>query len=139
MPTSFVRVLVVDDFEPWRDFVRSALMKQPGLQVVGEASDGLEAVQKSQELQPDLILLDIGLPTMNGIESARHIKQLAPGAKILFASENSDVDVIRVALSDGALGYVLKADAAHELLPAIAAVLRGDRFVSRRVKNDDSD
>jgi len=139
LPTPFVRVLVVDDFEPWRDFVRSALKTLPELQVVGEACDGLEAVQKSQELQPDLILLDIGLPTMNGIESARRIKQLAPGAKILFTSENSDVDVIRVALSDGARGYVLKADAARELLPAIAAVLRGDRFVSKRVKEDDSD
>jgi len=133
-----VRVLVVDDFEPWRDYVRSALKTQPELQVVGEASDGLEAVQKSQELQPDLILLDIGLPTMNGIESARRIKQLAPGAKILFASENSDVDVVRVALSDGARGYILKADAGHELLPAIEAVLRGDRFVSKRLKREDS-
>ena len=139
MPTSFIRVLVVDDFEPWRDFVRSALKTQPGLQVVGEASDGLEAVQKSQELQPDLILLDIGLPTINGIESARRIKQLAPGAKILFASENSDVDVIHAALSNGARGYILKADAGHELLPAVAAVLRGDKFVSKRVKTDDSD
>jgi DNA-binding NarL/FixJ family response regulator len=130
---------VVDDFEPWRDFVRSALEKQPEIQVVGEASDGLKAVQKSQELQPDLILLDIGLPTINGIESARRIKQVVPGAKILFASENSDVDVIRVALSNGARGYILKADASRELLPAIKAVLRGDRFVSRRLKNNDSD
>jgi len=138
LPASFVRVLVVDDFEPWRDFVRSELQTQPGLQVVGEASDGLEAVQKSEELQPDLILLDIGLPTMNGIESARHIKQIAPGAKILFASENSDIDVIQAALSDGACGYILKADAGHELLPAVAAVLRGDKFVSKRVKTDES-
>ena len=130
---------MVDDFEPWRDYVRSALKAQPGLQVVGEASDGLEAVQKSEELQPDLILLDIGLPTMNGIESARRIRRLAPGAKILFASENSDVDVVRVALSDGARGYILKADAGHELLPAIEAVLHGDRFVSGRLKREDSE
>ena len=125
---------MVDDFEPWRDFVRSVLKTQPGLQVVGEASDGLEAVQKSQELQPDLILLDIGLPTMNGIESARRIQQLVPGAKILFASENSDVDVMRVALSDGGRGYILKSDASGELLPAIWAVLRGDLFISRRLQ-----
>src|SRR5438046_308060 len=81
---STFRVLIVDDSEPWRRFLLSSLSKWPELQVVGEASDGREAVHKSQELQPDLILLDIGLPTMNGIEAAREIRQQSPNPRILF-------------------------------------------------------
>ena len=135
MPATLTRVLVVDDFEPWRDFIRSALGTQPGLEIVGEASDGQSAVDKARELQPDLILLDIGLPIMNGMECSRRIRHLAPGARILFASENSDVDVIQAALSDGAFGYLLKADAGQELFAAITAVLRGDRFISSRVND----
>ena len=107
-----------------------ALLKQPKLQVIGEVSDGLEAVQKAEELQPDLILLDIGLPTLNGIEAARQIRKVSPGSKILFVSENRSVDIAEEALSTGAGGYVVKSDAAGELLPAVKAVLEGKRFVS---------
>ena len=78
MATSTIRVLVVDDYEPWRRFVCSTLQKRPELQVVGEVSDGLEAVQQAEQLQPDLIVLDIGLPTMNGIEAARRIREVSP-------------------------------------------------------------
>jgi DNA-binding NarL/FixJ family response regulator len=129
---STARVLVVDDFEPWRRFVHSMLQKQPELQIVSEVSDGLEAVEKAQELQPDLILLDIGLPTLNGIEVARRIRENAPQSKILFVSENRSPDVARAALRTGACGYVVKLDAARELLPAVRAVLRGQQFVSAR-------
>ncbi len=100
-------------------------------QLVGEASDGLEGVQNAQELQPDLILLDIGLPNLNGIEAAKRIHQIAPRTKILFLTQNNDADVARAALSNGTRGYVLKADAQRDLFPAIEAVLQDRRFVSR--------
>jgi DNA-binding NarL/FixJ family response regulator len=125
----FVRVLVVDDYEPFRRFVCSTLRKRPEFQVVGEASDGLEAVHKSEELQPDLIVLDLGLPNLNGIEAARRIRQLSPGSKILFLSQESSTDVVREALSSGALGYLVKTQAGSELLPAVDAVLQGREFL----------
>ena len=87
-----------------------------------------------EELKPDLILLDIGLPKLNGIEAARQIRRRSPDSKIIFLSQNSDLDVVRAALGTGALGYVLKTDAGHELLPAVDAVLGGKQFVSSSLK-----
>ena len=126
---SRVRVLIVDDFEPWRRFVVSMLKKRPELQVIFEVSDGLEAVQKAEELRPDLILLDIGLPRLNGIEAARRIRKAAPDSKILFVSQESSPDVAQEALRLGACGYVIKAHAGSELFPAIEAVIHGRPFV----------
>jgi DNA-binding NarL/FixJ family response regulator len=137
-PQSSFRVLVVDDFEPWRQQCCSILQKQPELSVVAEVADGLDAVQKAQELKPDLILLDIGLPNLNGLEVANRIRQVAPGAKIIFLTQNSDRDMVRAALSAGAQGYVLKIDAGSELLPAVAGVLGGDDFVSSGIEGGDS-
>jgi len=94
-----IRVLVVEDYEPWRRYVSTALQKQTELQVIGEVSDGLEAVQQAEELQPDLILLDIGLPTLNGIEAARRIRKVSPASRILFVSENCSADIAEEALS----------------------------------------
>jgi DNA-binding NarL/FixJ family response regulator len=131
---SAVRVLVVDDYEPWRQNICSMLKACPEFQVVGEASDGLEAVQRAEELKPDLILLDIGLPKLNGIEAESRISRVLPEAKILFVSQNSDPDVVAVALCDGAKGYVHKLDAAEELLPAVQAVLRGEHFTSALIR-----
>jgi len=128
---SLVRVLVVEDYEPFRRFVRSTLEKNPELQVVAEVSDGLEALQKSEELQPDLILLDIGLPKLNGMEAARRIRKLSPESKIIFLSQESSSDVVQVALGSGACGYVVKAYAGSELLAAVEAVRQGRQFVSR--------
>ena len=130
MGESSIRVLVVDDYEPWRRLACAMLLKQPELQVIAEVSDGPEAVQQARELQPDLILLDIGLPTLNGIEAARRIREFSPASKILFVSENRSADIAEEALSTGAGGYVVKLDAESELLPAIKAVLEGKRFVS---------
>jgi CheY-like chemotaxis protein len=130
-------VLVVDDFEPFRCFVRSALRQRPQLEVIGELSDGLAAVQKAEELKPDLILLDIDLPTLNGLEAARQIRQLAPNAKIIFLTQESSDDVMHEALSLGARGYVLKIRAGSDLLTAVEAVLQGKRFVSGRVTDHD--
>ena len=129
-----IRVLVVDDFENWRRQVHSLLQARPTWQVIAEASDGSEAVQKAEDLKPDLILLDIGLPKLNGIEAARRIRQCSPSSKIIFLSQNSDLDFVRAAVGMGALGYVLKTDAGRELLPAVDAVLRGEQFFSRSVK-----
>jgi RNA polymerase sigma factor (sigma-70 family) len=123
-----VRVLLVEDFEPFRRFIRTTL--QTELQIIAEVSDGLEAVSKAAELQPDLILLDIGLPTLNGIEAARQIHLLSPQSKILFVSQESSADVIEEAMNSGALGYVVKAYAATDLLDAVEAVCQGRKFVS---------
>jgi DNA-binding NarL/FixJ family response regulator len=132
---SLIRVLVVDDFENWRRQVHSLLQARSAWQVIAEASDGSEAVQKAEELKPDLIVLDVGLPNLSGIEAARQIRQRSPSSKIVFLSQNSDLDVVRAALDTGALGYVLKTDAGRELLPAMDAVLRGERFVSSSLKD----
>ena len=132
MPARSIRVLVVEDYEPIQRFVASILQKQPELQIICKASDGLEAVQKAEELQPDLILLDIGLPSLNGIEVARQIRKLSSKSKILFVSQESSPDVVREALGTGAQGYVLKSDAGSELLEGVNAVLRGEQFVGNR-------
>ncbi|MGC1450704.1 MAG: response regulator transcription factor [Candidatus Sulfotelmatobacter sp.] len=97
-----VRVLVVDDYEPFRRFVCSTLEQRPDLQIIGEVSDGLEAVQKAEELQPDLIVLDIGLPTLNGIEAARRIRKLSPESRIVVLSQEFSADVVQEALRLGA-------------------------------------
>jgi DNA-binding NarL/FixJ family response regulator len=130
MSPSTIRVLVVDDYEPFRRSVCSTLEKRPALQIVGEASDGLEAVRRAEELNPDLILLDIGLPTLNGIEAARQIRSVAPESRIIFLSQESSAEVVQEALSLGAWGYVAKARAGSDLLPAVDAVLQGKHFVS---------
>jgi DNA-binding NarL/FixJ family response regulator len=124
------RVLVVEDSEPFRKFICSILGEKPEWQIVGEVSDGLEAVQKAEELQPDLILLDIGLPTLNGIESARRIRKLSPESRIIFVSQETSADVVLGALAEGAKGYVVKTDAGRELLTAVDAVLRGRQYLS---------
>lgn len=126
---SSIRVLVVDDFEAWRRFVCSTLGKKPELQVVGEASDGSEAVRKAAELQPDLIVLDLGLPTLNGIDAARQIRKLSPESKIVFLSQECSPEVVQEALSVGALGYVVKVNAGNELLAAVEAVLQNRQFL----------
>jgi DNA-binding NarL/FixJ family response regulator len=129
-----IRALVVDDYEPFRRFVSSTLETRPDLQVIGEASDGLEAVEKAQALKPDLILLDIGLPSLNGIEAAHRISRLIPAATILFVSQISDANVLQEALSNGAKGYVWKQDAGIDLLRAVETALRGAHFVGSGIQ-----
>jgi DNA-binding NarL/FixJ family response regulator len=121
---------VVEDYEPFRRFICSTLRRRPELEIVAEIADGLEAVQKVQELQPDLIVLDIGLPSLNGIDAARRIRKLSPQSKIMFVSQESSADVVQEALAIGALGYVVKAHAGSELSAAVEAVLQGRQFVS---------
>ncbi len=125
-----IRALIVEDFIPFQHFVSSTLRKRPDLQVVGEVSDGRVAVQKAEELKPDLILLDIGLPTLNGIDAAREIRKLSPECKIIFVTQESSADVVREAFRIGARGYVLKTRAGIDLPVAVDAVLEGRQFVS---------
>jgi DNA-binding NarL/FixJ family response regulator len=133
-----IRVLVVDDFAFWHDFITKTLQDKPELQVIAHAYDGVEGGRQAQKLQPDLILLDIGLPSLNGIEAARQIREFAPNSRILFLTENRYWEVAQAALSTGASGYVVKSCARLELLPAIDAVLHGEQFVSAGLEDDSS-
>jgi DNA-binding NarL/FixJ family response regulator len=119
------RVLVVDDYKPWRDCICSLLQTKPEFRVVAELADGLEAVQEVKDLKPDLVLLDIGLPTLNGLEVAERIRQVSPDSQIIFLTVDCDRDVVRAALSAGAQGYVLKTDVVRELFTIMDAVFVG--------------
>ena len=132
-----IRILVADDFEPWRRLVSSLIApRKPGWSIVCEVSDGVEAVEKAGDLRPELILLDIGLPKLNGIEAARQISQITSYSKILFLSGSDSLEVVEEALNTGADGYVLKLDAVSELIEAVEAVFQGERFISRRLKEE---
>ncbi len=125
-----LRVLLVEDSTPFRRFIRSTLARREDLKIICEVSDGQEAVQKAEELKPDLILLDIGLPTLNGIEAARRIRELSPESRIIFLTQESSPEVVQMALDLGAWGYVRKVTAGSDLLAAVDTVLAGRRFVS---------
>ena len=133
-----VRVIVVDDSREFRDLLLAILHAQPELQVIGEACNGEEAVRKIQALRPDLVLLDLGLPTLNGFEVIRITRKTTLQSKIIFVSQESSPDVVHEALSLGAYGYVLKSDVEHELLPAVSNVLEGKTFLSRTLAGGES-
>jgi DNA-binding NarL/FixJ family response regulator len=115
---------VADDFAEWRVQVRCVLQARPDWHIIFETSDGLQAVEKATELRPDVVLLDIGMPSLNGIEAATKIQQASSGSRIVFLTQNADSEVVNAALATGAQGYVLKLNAATELIPAITAALR---------------
>jgi DNA-binding NarL/FixJ family response regulator len=131
-------ILIVDDFAPWRRAVQRMFESEPDFKIIGVAPDGLEAVQKAAEMHPDVILMDISLPRLNGIEATRQIREVSPTSKILFLSEKRSPDFIKVAFQVGGVGYVLKSDCPEELLPAIKAILRGEQFMSRTLRDGDS-
>jgi DNA-binding NarL/FixJ family response regulator len=133
--SSIIRILIADDFKHWRRQVQLLLRARSELQIIAETSDGLEAIREAEVLKPDLVLLDISLPKLNGIEAARRIRQRSPGSRIVFLSQNSDPEIVQAALSTGAEGYVYKSDAQSELLPALNAVLLGKPFVSGAFKD----
>jgi DNA-binding NarL/FixJ family response regulator len=114
---------VVEDDSFWQETILRKLQEQRSLQVIAIAADGLEAVRNAEELQPDLVLLDIGLPRLNGMEVARRLRKVAPAARILFVSGEPDPAIIGEALRIGALGFVLKPNVASTLLPTIQAIL----------------
>jgi DNA-binding NarL/FixJ family response regulator len=124
-----ITVLLVDDFAAFRAAVSPLLRQKPELQIVAEASDGIEAVEKSRQLQPDVILLDIGLPKLNGIAAARQIREVAPQSRIIFVTQETSADIMKEAIGLGGMGYVVKTKVESELLNAIDLVLEGKQFI----------
>jgi nitrogen-specific signal transduction histidine kinase/CheY-like chemotaxis protein len=127
-------VLIADDGETFRHAVASILSELPELKHLAEAADGAEAIKMSAELIPDLILLDVGLPIVNGVEAAAKIRIVAPNAKLLFLTQHDSPGFVEAALRVGALGYVLKVDVGRELLQAAMAVVRGEQYLSSGVR-----
>jgi len=118
-----VRVLIVDDYEFWRYCVVLILKQHPEFEIAGEGSDGLDAIDMSAELQPDIVLLDLGLPEVNGFEAAREIRRVSARTKIVFLSQTRDLDLVNEARRLGAHGFVSKTDAYHQLVPALKSAL----------------
>jgi DNA-binding NarL/FixJ family response regulator len=128
-----IRILVADDYADWRVLIRSVVQQRSDIQVICEVGDGLEALAKTEELKPDLVLLDIGLPGLNGIEVARQLILLSPNSRAIFVSSNNSPDIVQAALNTAALGYVYKPHIYRDLLPAIESALAGKAFVSSGV------
>jgi DNA-binding NarL/FixJ family response regulator len=131
--TSVIHVLVVEDHPVVRRAVCALLSGDPILNIVCETADGGQAVQKAEELQPELILLDIGLPGISGIEAARRIRRVSPKSRLIFLSQHDSLQMVKDALNVGGHGYVAKSDAGQELLKAIRSVREGKQFVSQRI------
>jgi len=130
-----VRVLVVDDHAIMRKAICDLLSHDPTLNVICQTASGEEAVSKAEELQPDLVLLDIGLPGISGIEAARQIRNISPQSHIIFLSQYDSLQMVNEALRVGGHGYVAKVDARLDLLSAIRTVREGTCFVSQRIRD----
>jgi DNA-binding NarL/FixJ family response regulator len=125
------RVLLVEDHEPFRRFIRTALSNHNDLLVIAETGNGMDAVSKCLELRPGLVLMDIGLPGLNGIEAARRIRALVPNCRIVFLTQEVSSEIMQEAFSLGASSYVVKRHATNDLLPAITAAREGRQFASQ--------
>lgn len=123
-------ILLVEDFSPVRVIITSLLAGNPDLRVIGEASDGVEAVTKAQELRPEVVLMDIGLPKLNGLEAASRIRELVPSSKIVFLTQETSAEVLKEAQSLGSWGYIVKQQIGKDLLRGVTSILQGRRFVS---------
>jgi DNA-binding NarL/FixJ family response regulator len=130
---SALRILIADDHEVVRHGIRSLLENHPGWEVCGEAVDGRDAVELARELHPDLALLDIGMPNLNGLDAARQILKTAPRIRVLILSMHSSDEVIREVLDVGARGFILKSDAARDLVAAVEALQRRTTFFTSEV------
>lgn len=128
-------VLVAEDFEPFRDLLCAMLKSNPDIHIDCAVGNGIQAIEKAAELQPHLVLLDIGLPGLDGIEAARQIRSMSPRSKIIFLTQEYSLEVVTEALATGASGYVVKADAGTELLLAIDAVIHNGTFVGKRFRD----
>jgi DNA-binding NarL/FixJ family response regulator len=117
-----IRILLVDDHPIVRQGLKTLLEAHPGWEVIGEAADGLEAVDKAERLHPDVMVLDVTMPRMNGLEACRQIRKNPPGPEILFVTQHDSPQMMREALQAGARGYVVKSNAARDLLEAVEAV-----------------
>jgi DNA-binding NarL/FixJ family response regulator len=127
------RILIADDHEVVRRGIRTMLEDHPGWEVSGEAGDGREAVERARELKPDLVLLDIGMPNLNGIEAARQILTNCPSTHILILTMHYSSQVVREVLAVGARGFLLKSDAGRDLITAVEAVQQHQTFFTSQV------
>ena len=134
MPARTIRILIADDHEIVRRGLRRLLESRTEWSVVGEASNGNQAVEKAIELHPDLVLLDVGMPELNGLEATRRIREILPQTEVLVLSVSDSEQVIRQALASGARGYLVKSDAGGELIAAIEAALRHESFLSPSIR-----
>jgi DNA-binding NarL/FixJ family response regulator len=129
---SKTKILVVDDHEVVRKGICALLSTEPDFEVICDVADGFQAVEKAQELGPDIVVLDISMPGIDGLETARRICKVVPDSEIVFLSQHDSAEMVRQALRNGGRGYVVKSDIAQELIHAIRAALRKQRHVSTK-------
>jgi DNA-binding NarL/FixJ family response regulator len=130
-----IRILLVDDHPVVRQGLKTLLEGRSGWEVIGEASDGAEAVEKAKDLNPDVMVLDVTMPKMNGLEACRLLRRLAPQLEILFVTQHDSPQMMREALEAGARGYVVKSNAARDLLAAVEAVSQHRVFTALNVRD----
>ncbi len=124
-----IRVLVVDDHAILRDGIRSLLERQPGIEVVGEAANGLEALQQAAALMPDIVLMDIAMPVMDGLEATRRLREAYPGIKVLILTQHDSREYVAPLLQAGAAGYVLKRSGGREVVAALRQVQEQGTYI----------
>jgi two-component system, NarL family, response regulator NreC len=128
-----IRILIADDHEVVRDGVRALLEKQTDMEVIGEASDGREAAQMAEDLRPDVVVMDVGMPNLNGIDATRRILSAHPHIAVLILSMHQDESYVLRSLKAGAKGYLLKESLRSDVLEAIRAVSQGRSFLTRKI------
>ncbi len=127
-----VRILVVDDHEVVRRSICALLSGQPDFEVVCDAADGLQAVREAERLQPNVVVLDITMPGMGGLEAAPRIQEVVPSAEIVFLSQHDSLQTVKEAFRRGGRGYVVKSDAFRDLIPAVRAASKKTRYLNAR-------
>jgi len=128
-----MRILIADDHGIVREGLKALLDKQSGMEVVGEAEDGQSAVAMAEQLSPDLLVMDMSMPNLNGIEATRQILEHSPGTRVIILSMHSEKDIVKEALEAGVSAYVLKSHLFDEMLRALEAVAKGERYLSPRI------